>query len=187
MSCISEGYAFEISVHVVDIATGLPMACVVNTVKDLYAMLLPIPLNEIQKAQINFGVAEVYSSHENKGCLDVQIWGWWEILSTKKKSVKQTTHTAHMHIWWPEHRLLYWLNPFHVPKDRRHWYWDAQHQTDGFNGQQERTGILPPTTHQVQGSGDRHEASRDFTAYLGFRVYAGEMFLSQDTSFNFQS
>lgn len=73
MSCISEGYAFEISVHVVDIATGLSAACIVNTVKDLYAMLLPIPLNEIQKAQINFRVAEVYSSHENKGCLDVQI------------------------------------------------------------------------------------------------------------------
>jgi hypothetical protein len=41
MSCISEGYAFEISVHVVDIATGLSVAYVVNTVKILCAYATP--------------------------------------------------------------------------------------------------------------------------------------------------
>jgi hypothetical protein len=45
MNCISEGYAFGIFVHVVDIATGLSVAYIVNTVKILRAMLLLIPLN----------------------------------------------------------------------------------------------------------------------------------------------
>jgi hypothetical protein len=44
MSCISEGYAFGICVHVVDSGTGLFVTCVLTTVENLCAMLCLIPL-----------------------------------------------------------------------------------------------------------------------------------------------
>jgi hypothetical protein len=63
MSCISEGYAFGISVHVVDIATGLSVASVANTVKILCAMLLPIPLNrDSESAYKLWGCGGIFQS-----------------------------------------------------------------------------------------------------------------------------
>jgi len=79
MSCISEGYAFGISVHVVDIATGLSVACVVNTVKDLCAMLTYSRYPKLRfKGTDKLWGCRDYSSLKNNGyrCPDLR---WREI------------------------------------------------------------------------------------------------------------